>query len=112
MKENLKQNFLISKAQFAQIEEAKDHSPMLRVIPSRSHEGFLVGYRVSGICRDSLPHQLGLKNGDLILAVNSKPCTSVSEMMERYEEIMGATEFSLLIRRRGNHQILKYSVEK
>ena len=104
--------FTISKTQMEMLKQTNELSKMLRIVPHRSSEGYIDGYRLSGIRRGSVPEQLGVKNGDILMAVNGKPMSSMSEAMERYQETQNASSFTFLIIRRGGYKILSYSLEE
>ena len=102
----------ISKAQMDILsQDAESLSRMLRIVPHRSSEGYIDGYRLSGIRRASLPAQLGLKNGDILMAINGKMVYPMSESMNRYQEIQD-NSFTVLIKRRQEYIILSFSQEK
>lgn len=82
----------------------------LRLIPWNNADRLLEGYRVSGVRKVSLPYQLGIKNGDIVIAVNGKPVYPTSEAMDRYGELGNGYPIHVLIIRRGQNVILKYSV--
>lgn len=67
----------------------------------RGPDGAFDGFRFSGIRRDSLLDQLGLRNGDILHAVNDMPLDSVQRALAAYEALNGASHFELSLTRRG-----------
>jgi type II secretion system protein C len=86
-------------------------SKMARAIPHRGPDGETDGYRLSGIRRNSLASQLGIKNGDVIHSVNGRPLTSMQEAMSAYQELQTGSSFTFEITRRGQKQTLEYQVK-
>lgn len=82
----------------------------MRVTPHKGADGQIEGYRMSGIRRNSLFSKLGIKNGDIVHAVNGKPLTSVSSAMSAYETLQKEKNFSFEITRRNQRQTFEYEV--
>lgn len=82
----------------------------MRVTPHKGADGSVEGYRLSGIRRNSLFSKLGIKNGDVVHAVNGKPLTSVSSAMSAYETLQKDKNFSFEITRRNQKQTFEYEV--
>ena len=49
----------------------------MRLVPHMGSDGEIDGMKMFGIRRDSLPLQLGFRNGDTILTINDEPITSI-----------------------------------
>ncbi len=86
-------------------------SKMARAIPHRGTDGEIDGYRLSGIRRNSLASQLGIRNGDVIHTVNGKPLASMQEAMAAYQELQTGSSFNFEVTRRGAKQTLEYTVK-
>ena len=82
----------------------------VRVVPHKDSNGEIDGYRMSGIRRNSLFYQLGVKNGDIVHAVNGKPLTSTGSAMDAYNSLQSAKNFSFEITRRNQKQTFEYEV--
>lgn len=82
----------------------------IRVAPHKGADGKIDGYRLSGIRRDSLFKQLGVKNGDIVHTVNGQDLTSMSTAMSAYESLQNEKSFSFEITRRNQRQTFEYEV--
>jgi general secretion pathway protein C len=71
-----------------------------RVVPSM-REGQTRGFKFYGIRNGSLPKMLGLKNGDLLTAVNGDDLDSMDKAMALYTKLRRASNLSVTIDRRG-----------
>jgi hypothetical protein len=58
-----------------------------RLLLHRGPDGEYDGFRLSEIRMDSLPHQAGLKNGDLVTAVHGRPVRSMTEARAALEAV-------------------------
>lgn len=101
----------ISKALLDSLNDAQELNNQIRITPHTSAEGYLDGYRLTGIRRNSIPDQMGIKNGDILMALNDKPFSSPDDFMKHYQQAKNARSFTFLITRRGKPQLLKYSIE-
>ena len=70
-----------------------------RAAPAKTKDGE-DGYRIAGVRSGSLPHLLGLKNGDIITEVGGKPLT-IDEMMKLTQQLKSARHIEVTIDRRG-----------
>jgi hypothetical protein len=71
-----------------------------RVVPSVEN-GEIVGLKLYGVRENSLPHAMGLENGDLVLAIDQTPLRHMGDLMEVYQRLNDRDEFSLEIVRQG-----------
>lgn len=85
-------------------------SRMARAIPHRGSDGQIDGYRLSGIRRNSPLDKLGIKNGDIVHAVNGQGLTSMQGAMSAYSSLQNDSSFSFDITRRGKKQNMEYEV--
>lgn len=76
-----------------------------RIVPKQKDDEIL-GYKLYGIRRGSLPKLLGLKNGDMITAVNGEELKSMDKAMALYTKLRRASNLSVSIERKGK-QITK-----
>lgn len=81
-----------------------------RAIPHRGADGEIDGYRLSGIRRRTIGEQLGIKNGDIVHAVNGYPLTSMQGAMSAYTSLQSESGFKFEITRRGQQMTLEYEV--
>lgn len=78
--------------------------------PHQGDDGQVDGYRLSRIRRGELAEGLGLRNGDVVHAVNGQPLTSVSGAMAALQALQDASSFTFEITRRGSPLRLEYEV--
>jgi type II secretory pathway component PulC len=83
---------------------------MARAIPHRGPDGELDGYRLSGIRRNSVLSQLGIRNGDVIHAVNGHSLSSVQDAMGAYQGLQSESGFAFDVTRRGQKMNMEYDV--
>jgi type II secretion system protein C len=82
----------------------------IRVVPHKDKNGDIDGYRVSGVRRKSFFYKLGVKNGDIVHSVNSKPLTSMSSAMDAYNSLAESKSFTFDITRRNQQQTFNYEI--
>lgn len=73
-----------------------------RIVPKQKDDEIL-GYKLYGIRRGSLPKLLGLKNGDMITAVNGEELKSMDKAMALYTKLRRASNLSVSIERKGKN---------
>jgi len=71
-----------------------------RAVPHRDQADDIDGFRLSAIRSGSPLEQLGLKNGDIVHAVEGFSLTNVDEAMHAYEAVQDADRLTLAISRR------------
>jgi type II secretion system protein C len=71
-----------------------------RIVPKQKDDEVL-GYKLYGIRRGSLPKLLGLKNGDMITAVNGEELKSMDKAMALYTKLRRASNLTVSIERKG-----------
>ncbi len=82
-----------------------------RIVPS-TRDGETLGYKFYGIRPGSLPKLLGLKNGDLLEAVNGESLDSIDRAMELYTKLRRATELEVSLVRKGAPVTLNITIEE
>lgn len=76
-----------------------------RIVPKQKDDEVL-GYKLYGIRRGSLPKLLGLKNGDMVTAVNGEDLKGMDKAMALFTKLRRASNLSVSIERKGK-QITK-----
>jgi len=71
-----------------------------RIVPKQRDDEVL-GYKLYGIRRGSLPKLLGLKNGDMLTGVNGEELKSMDKAMALYTKLRRASNLSVSIERKG-----------
>ena len=92
------------------INDLEGISRMGRALLHRGPDGEFDGYRLSAIRRGTIADQLGIKNGDIIHAVNGESLNSVQSAMNAYNTMKTQTNFCFEISRRGSPTQLCYDV--
>lgn len=82
----------------------------IRVVPHKDANGNVDGYRLSAIRRGSLFDKLGIKNGDIVHAVNGLELTSTQGAMQAYESLKSEAEFTFDVTRRGRRQTFEFEI--
>lgn len=104
--------FAVSKDVFDKyINDLEGISRMGRALLHRGPDGEFDGYRLSAIRRNTLADQLGIKNGDIIHAVNGQSLNSVQSAMGAYNTLRTDSSFCFEISRRGSPTELCYEVK-
>lgn len=80
-----------------------------RLVPS-IRDGKSRGLKLYGVRRGSLPALLGLRNGDLLVAVNDHALDSPSAAMSVFSTLSDSDPLLLEIDRRGQSLTMEYSV--
>jgi general secretion pathway protein C len=73
----------------------------------RPHSG---GFQITRIQPASIFRRLGLRNGDIITAVGSRPIHSVNDAMEIWQDLTARGETSISLKRRGRTRIIDYRI--
>lgn len=71
-----------------------------RIMPS-VRDGVARGFKLYGIRPDSLPRELGFKNGDLLKSVNGLPLGGVDQALAAYAKLRRSDKLVLEIERKG-----------
>jgi general secretion pathway protein C len=82
----------------------------LRAVPHKDGGGNVDGFRLSAIKKGSMFDKLGIKNGDIVHAVNGKPLTSTEGAFSTYQTLRNERSFTFEISRRNQRQTLEYEV--
>lgn len=81
-----------------------------RVVPSQK-DGKTQGYKLYGIRRGTLPKLLGLKNGDMITAINGEELTSIDKAMALYTKLRRASRLEVNIVRKGKSMTKEIQIQ-
>ncbi len=82
----------------------------VRALPHKGADGAVDGFRLAAIRRGSILAGLGIRNGDIVQAINGYPLTGAEEAMQAFEGSKDATEFRIGIVRRGEPIELVYQI--
>ncbi len=69
------------------------------------------GLRLTGIKRNSIFHDMGLKSGDIITSVNGKTIESVEDVLMFYKSLQSSESVNLELKRRGRMKTIDYNIE-
>jgi type II secretory pathway component PulC len=83
----------------------------LRLVP-QAKDGQMAGMRLFGIRSTSVWAKLGLRNSDLVIAINGHALSNPSQALEAYLEVKDADRFTVELERAGVTQIRAYFVKK
>ena len=79
-------------------------------MPSQK-DGKTQGYKLYGIRRGTLPKLLGLKNGDMITAINGDELTSIDKAMALYTKLRRASRLEVNIVRKGKSMTKEIQIQ-
>jgi general secretion pathway protein C len=68
------------------------------------------GFQISRIKPSSIFRKMGLRNGDVITAADSRPINTVSDALDIWQHLTGKKKTSLEIKRRGRTRIIDYNI--
>jgi len=83
------------------------HSIRIRPVAENAQ---VVGLRLAGVDPDSLLAWLGLQDDDQLISLNGLPITDPSKALQAYNEVRGAQQVELKIKRKGQDRTLTYRV--
>jgi hypothetical protein len=72
----------------------------MRIVPT-TRDGVTQGFKLYGIRSASLPSHLGLKNGDVVVAVDGQPMSNLDAAMKALIGLPKLGSFTLTLERRG-----------
>lgn len=81
-----------------------------RIVPSVK-EGVALGFKLYGIRPGSIPKTLGIKNGDLVTAVNGKQLRSIDDAMALFTTLSKAKRLDIVGERRGEPLTITVTIE-
>ncbi|TVQ86785.1 MAG: hypothetical protein EA397_19680 [Deltaproteobacteria bacterium] len=65
----------------AALDDPTEFIRTLRAVPVNGASGQPEGFRISGIQRGTLPHRLGFRSGDVVMAIDERPVRNLAEVM-------------------------------
>ena len=71
----------------------------------------IVGFRIAGIAKGSALHAIGLRNDDVVVAVNGYKLTSIDEVLLAVSALKFAKKYRVDLLRGGKRRSLYYRVE-
>ncbi|MEC7987984.1 MAG: hypothetical protein VX278_22645 [Myxococcota bacterium] len=83
-----------------------EYTKKIRMFQHQSPEGFVDGFRLSGIRRDSVFYRIQFKNGDIIMAYNGKPLTNLPALMN-ITQTWNEKNHVFLVKRRNQFLVLE-----
>ena len=72
--------------------------------------GMVEGFKITRIRNGSLYSQLGLKNGDVLVAINNEKLDDPRKLLTLYDRFKNLNEIKLKIKRRGRQETLSYQL--
>ncbi len=91
------------------VEVASLTSGRVRAVP-RYRDGKCTGFRVMGIVPGSLLEQLGLRSGDVVLAVNGEEIDSSNKALLLVDAMQTKARVTVLVERSGELLSLRYRI--
>ena len=79
-----------------------------RMLPHLGHDGETDGYRLSGIRRNTVAEELGLRNGDIITHVDGRPMVRATDALAFFDAMGSRATLALSLIRRGEPVELRF----
>lgn len=83
---------------------------MTQVTIDYYNEDGLEGLKLSNIKPNSIFRRMGLRNGDVLVAVEGQPLTSADQALQLYENLKSSDSASVEINRRGRSRVIQYRI--
>lgn len=96
-----------------ELNDALSNLPVLisqvRAVPY-FRDGQSIGMRLFALRRDSLWEKIGLKNGDILLAVNDNSLSDPSQALKIFEQLKSERSINVKLERNGSPTELRYNI--
>jgi general secretion pathway protein C len=79
-------------------------------IQPHSENGQSDGMILSNIKPNSIFRRMGLRNGDILTAIDGRPITTVDQALKLYEDLKSSDSANVEIKRRGRPTAIEYSI--
>ena len=73
-------------------------------------QGRTVGFRITRIRPGSIYEKIGLRNGDVLLRVNTRNLDNPAKLLSLYQEMRNKRHISILLSRNGQDQTFNYDI--
>ncbi|GMT41815.1 MAG: hypothetical protein IEMM0002_0226 [bacterium] len=83
----------------------------VRVVPNKSKDGNVEGFKLFQIKKGSIYEKIGLKNRDVIERINGQPLNSVESGLDLFQALKSETHFTVDLKRRDSKQTLTVNVQ-
>ncbi|RMF13911.1 MAG: hypothetical protein D6761_10330 [Candidatus Dadabacteria bacterium] len=103
-------NYVIDREQFSDL--MGNLGPLLtqaRVVPN-FERGRINGYKIFAIKKGSVFEQIGLRNGDIIQAINGVSVDTPEKALQLFQQLKSETEFNLELQRGGSPLAYSYQL--
>jgi hypothetical protein len=82
-----------------------------RIVPA-TKDGVTLGFKLYGVRPGSVPKLIGIKNGDLITAINGKPMRSIDDMLALTTTLRKAKKIDLVGERKGEPLTITITIDE
>jgi len=97
-----------------ELEKALDNLPLLltqaRAVPYFK-DGKSIGLRLFAVKRGSLYEKIGLKNGDILKAINGSSLGDITQAVKLFEKLRDERSITLLLERNRKEKEIEYEIE-
>jgi general secretion pathway protein C len=105
------QNVTVRRSQVeSAVKDVNNLMKQIRIQPNFSN-GKPDGLRLTGIRPDSIFYNMGLKSGDILMAVDGREIKSVDDAFKLYQNLQSSSNMQLQIKRRGQLKTIDYHIE-
>jgi len=96
----------------SQVENAMENLSdlMTQVTVNYQNKDGVEGLSLSNIKPNSIFRRMGLRNGDVLVAVEGQPLTNADQALQLYENLKSSDSASVEINRRGRSRIIQYRI--
>lgn len=96
------------------INEAMDNPRQLQASAPEFRQAFdngqPNGIQITSMPRGSIFSRLGIRRGDILMEVNSRPITTPQRAMDLYEALQSDSHVELVVQRRGRQRTISYDI--
>ena len=104
-------NYNISRSMLNKVLDNAGRLIGIAAVAPKMEGGSSVGMEIRGIRSGTLLTKLGIKNGDILEAVNGQSLTSTDAALGAYTTLRTSDKFNLSIRRKGESMIINYNLQ-
>lgn len=83
-----------------------------RVIPHRSKDGEIIGWKFSSIDKGSVFEELGFTKGDILKEVDGKVVQSTEQALELFDKLRGESRLKIVVEKDGKDENYEYNVSE
>lgn len=83
-----------------------------RVVPQRSKDGTMLGWKFMSIKKDSIFEKLGFNQGDVLKKINGEFVSSPDQALELFDRLKSSSEIKIVVEKQGKEKTIEYNVNE